>query len=187
MVFVVSSPSVATWPFDSSSVSTTPDVQEVVDRLMSLFEGEPLESGVEHAAESVLAHLVRTAPTIAMDVATRILADSEELVAPQLIRCVGRLVSARAEAVFMPMVKDALKSSEISMRDAAVRALEGWGTPGAVHALAGYEEPVPWLRDYAVRVLRDLCAKSSSRLGLRYRRVSPPTRFRRSCSRSAPT
>lgn len=155
-LFVPASFTIETWSVsDAISLGSGLGLQGAIDRLLELFEVESLESGQEHPAEAFLTELARTSPSVAAD-AVAAVASQSHVAGPQIIRCIGRLSSPSARKTFSSLLKGALNSGDVQVRDAAIRSLEAWGGPDATQALEAHQESVGWLRSYVQRVLRDL-------------------------------
>ena len=73
-----------------------------------------------------------------------------------VLKSVGRLSVNEVNAWGSDLLEIALKNEDIEVRDAAIQALELWGTNSAVELLKSHNEIIPWLKDYISKVIRDL-------------------------------
>lgn len=127
-------------------------------RLAAAFEAEPLEDGMRHLAEGILAQALHRGPDSgvlqwikAMSSDTR-----QPAFAASVLRCVGRLENPGTPTWRADVVRTALAAADIEIRDAAAVAAEWWGGPGMRAILEAHSEPAPWLRSYIRDVLDDL-------------------------------
>lgn len=134
--------------FDASPTNT-PSLRSLITAIMA----ESVEDGVQHPAETLLsaftqAHgVVGVLEAIAEAAARRLKADFLKLLARS-----APLDTSTRSAV----IANALKSSDLEIRDAAVQAAETWHDPALAQILRAHKEPVPWLADYATRVAADI-------------------------------
>ena len=125
--------------------------------LRMAFEESPVEDGINHAAEHVLDEMLRSQDQqpilellgkIAVD-------DGRPYLASSILRCLGRRRPGtaywRAE-----IVREALTSDDLEIRDAAVQAAESWGGLEIRRALQDHKESISWLRAYVDEVVEDL-------------------------------
>ena len=76
--------------------------------------------------------------------------------AASVIRCLGRVDRPGTVAWRADIVRRALATDAVEVRDAAVQAAELWGDLNIRAVLAEHSEPAPWLRDYIRNVIDDL-------------------------------
>lgn len=132
--------------------------ERLAARLAAAFEADPLEDGMDHPAEEILAQALRQGPD--PDVLQWIEAMSSDMRRPafaaSVLRCAGRLESPGTPAWRAGVVRTALARADIEIRDAAAVAAEWWGGPGMRAILEAHSEPAPWLRSYIRDVIDDL-------------------------------
>lgn len=130
--------------------------QELVYRLQQLFEAEPVEDGMTHPAEGLIERVLGQQRTAALawldELATR--PDYEHRVA--LLRCLGRMPVMLAGDWGLSVMSRALRSEDMEVRDAAICALELWGTREAADILRAHHDPEPWLAEYVAAVLQSI-------------------------------
>jgi hypothetical protein len=132
-----------------------PPAEQLAEDVIALLETQPLESGAPHPVENVLLHALGEAPKTVGEAFDR-LKGSRPWLGPQFVRCLGRLPRDIAQVGAWSVVVASLRSADIAMRDAAVRALEGWGSSEALAVLEAHRESVGWLADYIRRVIGGL-------------------------------
>lgn len=126
-----------------------PDVRQVLAALLA----EPIEDGVSHPAERVVAEFAKTHGAPAMVRALNQL--TTERVGADFLRILAR--SAPLDPVTRAeIVRIALEANEIELRDAGVQAAESWGDPALAEVLRAHVEPSAWLNTYARQVAKDL-------------------------------
>ena len=142
---------------------TTPDTraqERLAVRLRAAFEDSPIEDGMTHPAEAIIADALRSATdSQPLHWLKSICTDaSQPRLAASTLRCLGRIAGAGAPQWRVKLVRDALASDNLEMRDAAVQAAESWADPGMVAVLASHSDPQEWLQQYIRDVIDDLSA-----------------------------
>ena len=121
------------------------------------FETEPFENGIGHAADQIIENTLADARTL--DWFTAFCVDeSEPGFAASVLRCLGRQPEAGHPSWRNELIRTALQSSDVEIRDAAVQAAESWGGQDIVDVLMSHDEPETWIRDYIQDVIEDLGA-----------------------------
>ncbi len=129
-------------------------------KLLASFESEPLEDGMDHPAEEIIFDALKSADheiyldwlrEFALDKTNPSLADS-------VLVCLARQSSPGTPSWRINLIEEALHSTDVRVRDAAVEASESWADPDTIHILKKcYEtEPVGWLRDYMQTVVNHI-------------------------------
>lgn len=132
-------------------------------QLLSSLEAEPLEDGVGHAADGLIEAALRdvsTETTSHLYDTLRVLALDPEhpALAADVLRCVGRQELPGGNSWRAGLIRDALKSGHIAVRDGAAQAADMWGDAELRPVLRSHSEPVPWLRSYVEDVIAGLTA-----------------------------
>ena len=128
------------------------------DRLRAAFEEEPLEDGIYHPAEEILANALSGTenPMVLAWIKTFSLDSSHASLAASVLRCLGRLKNPGTERWRVGLVRDGLVVKDVEIRDAAVQAAELWGDRGIRTILLAHAEPETWLRDYVRDVAEEI-------------------------------
>ena len=126
--------------------------------LYSAFEDEPFENGMDHPADQIIEDALRSAgdERILEQLGALCLDIERPSFASSILRCLGRQTDIGNASWRSGLVRDALATDDIEIRDAAVHAAEFWGGTEIVDALISHNEPVPWLQDYIREVVDDL-------------------------------
>jgi|GEM_PF-6478234 hypothetical protein len=143
--------------FDTVDDATT----HFQNELYTLFEIEPVELGVTHPAETYILKSLQQLGSFVVEEIDKIWEDlktKNQHFARDLILCLSRL---DADIVFdwaYKYVREALQSENVSLRDAAVLAIENWECRDCLSDLKEYisSEKVKWLANYAEKVADDL-------------------------------
>lgn len=124
------------------------------DKLRAAFDNVPLEDGMHHPAEGIIADALTG--TENSDVLTWLKAFSLDStrasLAASVLRCLGRQEHPGTERWRAGLVRDGLVARDVEIRDAAVQAAESWGDRGIRTILLAHSEPEPWLAQYVTEV-----------------------------------
>ncbi|MDE2887391.1 MAG: hypothetical protein OXR72_04195 [Gemmatimonadota bacterium] len=126
--------------------------------LHSAFEDEPFENGMDHPADQMIEDALRSArdERILEQFAALCLDIERPSFSASILRCLGRQTEIANATLRAGVVRNALATDDVEIRDAAVHAAEFWGGTEIVDALISHNEPVPWLRNYIREVIDDL-------------------------------
>ena len=132
--------------------------RHLANKLRMSFEDSPLEDGMEHPAEVIIAEALRSAK------AQRVLGwlkglctdASRPSFAASVFRCLGRQDGVGTASWRVELVRDGLAIDNVEIRDAAVQAAESWGDSDSLDTLKAHADPEPWLQQYIVDVIEDL-------------------------------
>jgi len=132
--------------------------QRLCDRLAVAIESEPIEDGMDHAAERVIAMALDAGhPDVVLRWIRSICLDSARpTFAAGVLLCVARQPMVGTAAWREELVRGGLAADDLEVRDAAIQAVEYWRDPGLLPILAGHSEPVGWLDEYRRGVVGDL-------------------------------
>ncbi len=126
--------------------------------LWTLFEAEPLEDGLNHPAEKTVrevlqstdkAWALRWLKSLALDT-------SHPAFAASVLRCLGRQERPGTVVWRVEIVRTALATDNVEMRDAAAQVAEAWGGSDMRRVLLAHSEPESWLRNYIEKIVEDL-------------------------------
>jgi hypothetical protein len=129
--------------------------KELQRELQMRFDAEQIEDGLTHPAERPVSEVLQKYPE-AKEWLWQLLSDPRYKYRIELLRCVGRMPSQLVGDWGIWVASQMLQSENIEVRDAAICALELWGTEAAAEALRAHREPVPWLADYVASLLKAL-------------------------------
>lgn len=113
-----------------------------------------VEAGTAHSAEYVLRHALRNIPTDTLRYVSEVVR-SEKAHAADLIECLGRLDPPGNSRWRANLLRAALASDDVEVRDAAVSAAEQWEDPACYAVLMSHDDPDPFIADYVEGVLSD--------------------------------
>ena len=131
--------------------------EQLETALWNAFDAEPLQDGITHPGEEVIAASVQGSEKALDWLRHFALATTAPAFAASTLRCLSRIdigtLRWRAQ-----LVADALASDDVQMRDAALQAAEEWG---GEHLRALLEsrlanEPVDWLRQAMEDVVQSM-------------------------------
>ena len=127
-------------------------------KLWSSFEDYPIEDGMEHPAEKIIAEALLSAKEQhVLDWLSAFCIDaSQPSFAASVLRCIGRHNNAGTVSWRVGLVRDGLTADKVEIRDAAVQAAESWGDSDLLDVLRSHSEPEPWLQQYIFDVIDDL-------------------------------
>ena len=125
--------------------------------LSNAFVAEPLEDGMTHPAEEIIAAAVRGSGEALGWLRSFALAATAPAFAASTLRCLSRLDIGAAEWRAR-LVADVLASGDVQMRDAALQAAEEWGGRCLRDILEAHlaSEPVEWLRQAMREVVQHI-------------------------------
>jgi hypothetical protein len=127
------------------------EVDNLEAQLVSAFEEFEVEDGYEHPAERLMESALRQNPETKSTL-LGLFRDPYFRHRTALLRCIGRLPAEIAGTWGIGMVAEALQDSDLTLRDAALRAIEHWETAEAMTLIRDYRDPHPWLEQYVGRI-----------------------------------
>ena len=136
----------------------SPERDRLEAKLFAAFDGDPLEDGIEHPAERIIAAALHNqeSSTIQNTLRSFSLDKEKPAFAASVLRCLGRQTTPGTSSWRVNLMRDALTIEDIQIRDAAVQAAELWGDNALSETLESHIETEPWLRDYIVEVVESL-------------------------------
>ena len=129
-----------------------------LDSLHAAFDAEPLEDGMAHPAERVIAAALESGnrPAVLGWLRGACLDSDDPAFATGVLLCIARRPRLGDATWRAEIVRRALAADDVTVRDAAAQAAETWGDAGLRRVLLDHADPVPWLGDYARGVADDL-------------------------------
>lgn len=133
------------------------EFKEFRTRAIGALEQEPVEDGMKHPVEEVLAEAFRLTDQ-APGWVHRVFVDllDNPALAAGLLRCLGRIGYGAVGPGGAGMVIIGLGHKSAAVREAAIVAIEHWARPELTSLLDSHRDPVQWLADYVRQVVRDL-------------------------------
>ena len=143
---------------DETFAELRPGRLRLRDRLMAAFESEPLEDGMDHPAEHVIAAALdsKDADALLRRIRSICLDSTTPTFAAGVFLCVARQPEVGTAAWREELVRGGLAVDDVEVRDAAMQAVEHWGDPGLRRTLVAHSEPIEWLDEYRRGVIADL-------------------------------
>ena len=125
---------------------------------MAAFEAEPLEDGMDHSGEYVIAAALESEdPDVVLRwIRSFCLESTMPAFAAGVLLSVARLPGVGTAGWRGELVRGGLAADDVELRDAAMQAAEHWGAPGLRRILSAHSEPVGWLDEYRRGVMDDL-------------------------------
>ena len=165
--FRLSEGSLANTVHEFSLIRTAPsgsvvvEIDEVTNPRNELREyfcvltSEPVLDGFTHVALRILTCYIADRPALTKNMLAKILSDDVRISeAADTLRLLSRL------RPYDPqwregIIRKALQSSSLIVRDAAMQAIEGWAEPGLLEILRQHKEPDALLARYAAQIIVD--------------------------------
>jgi len=134
-----------------------PERSQLESRLWWAFESEPLEDGMDHPADRLLAeHLNEDAETQTLEWIRDWCMDTMNATfAASVLQCVARQLRPGTASWRTELVRGGLATQQVEIRDAAAKAADAWKDSELLAILQGHTEPVPWLADFIRDVVAD--------------------------------
>lgn len=130
---------------------------QLESRLWWAFESEPLEDGMDHPADRLLAErLNEDAEAQALEWIRDLCMDTTNATfAASVMQCVARQPRPGTASWRTELVRSGLATPHVEIRDAAAKAADSWKDSELLAILEGHTEPVPWLADFITDVVTD--------------------------------
>jgi hypothetical protein len=125
-------------------------------QIWSRLDDEPLEDGVTHSAEEVVAGALAGPAGQLAAFARLVETEPSHEFSASMLRLAGRVGRTAGPDWRGELVKSALRSSSAILREAAVEAIEQWEDAGLLPLLRAHTESVSWLKAYIDDVIEDL-------------------------------
>ena len=160
-VLVLAEPSVrpANVRVDQMATSTpeSSERRQLESRLWWAFESEPLEDGMDHPAEQLLAEYLNVGSgTRMLDwISEWCLDTTNATFAASVLQCLARQPHPGTVAWRAELVRNGLATPHVEIRDAAAKAADSWEDAELLPVLEGHREPVPWLADFIRDIVTD--------------------------------
>ena len=147
----------------STHQKTSSEEQQTIDEgrehlfneLFAAFDVEPFENGIAHPTEQIIGRALQNEKALAWfgDFCTDV---RHPDFAASVLRCLGRQADPGTDNWRSDLIRRALETDDVEIRDAAVQVVESWGGKDLVDILKLHNEPEHWIRDYILEVIEDL-------------------------------
>ena len=133
------------------------DEPSLTVRLSDAFGDRPLADGEEHPADDIIASFLgsEVSKTYPSELEAIILRSEDVDLVAATLQCVARFEPPWADWRKTDLVRSALQSNDVCIRDAAVRAAESWLCPDILTALERHQDTEAWLQEYIREVIAD--------------------------------
>ena len=145
-------------PVDHGGKRGVEDGREQLEAaLWNAFDAEPLEDGMTHPGEQIIAMAVQESGRALGWLRRLALTTTAPAFAASTLRCLCRIDVGTSEWRTR-LVADVLASEDVQMRDAALQAAEEWGGVRLRELLESHlvNEPVDWLRQAMEDVVQSM-------------------------------
>lgn len=148
------------WPrLERKSAAGSDQFNLFKQRLIAILETEPVADGYDHIGEVMLAELIdEHGFEVGEWLASSMFEEGEEPYHASILQLLGR-IRPFGHVWRVIIVKRALQSKNLLMRDAAIQAAELWEDPEVLSILRQHHEEYQWLRDYLNKVIQYLEAE----------------------------
>lgn len=130
-----------------------PSEPDSIAAINSLIDDETVKDGYTHAAESMLRDHIEHYGTAGL--IEHAFSTESPIRSADLIRLLGRIPEVEIELRHV-VVDHGLASPHVAVRDAALQAAEEWEDRSLVVLLRDHQDTVPWLSQYAEKIVRGL-------------------------------
>lgn len=126
--------------------------------LHSAFDDIPLESCVSHPADQIIERALLEYPSDSiLEWLMKICLDeARPYFSASVLRCLGHQSSLGTGAWRVRLLKDALRTDKLEIRDAAAQTADMWNDKEMADVLRSHKEPEPWLRQYIAEVVSNM-------------------------------
>lgn len=132
------------------------NTERVARDLHQALQQEPIHDGFNHPAERILMQAFAAQPEQAAAWVFNCLDKRpESSTSADILRLLCRF-TPYTSAWRGQIVRVALRSTSVEVRDAAMQAVESWAEPELVGVLRSHTETEKWLADYAAQIICDL-------------------------------
>ena len=133
------------------------DGRLLTERLSEAFQLQPVVDGEEHPADVIIAAFLASDSGKPHPCAleTIILGSEDTDLVAATLQCTARFEPPWSDERKANLVRNALRDTDICVRDAAVRAAESWLCPDVVTELEAHRDSESWLQEHIVALFGD--------------------------------
>ena len=122
----------------------------------------PVEAGVCHEVEGLIEQAIQHhGPSPVLNQVAGVIEDGPDGLAASLLLCMSRVDQPGTPRWAAGLIRTALSSESVAVRDAAVQAAEVWAGPSTLNILEAHSEERGWLADYLADVTDDMSKEST--------------------------
>jgi len=132
--------------------------EELAAKLWAVFQANPVEDGINHPGEVTIREALQSIdgyPVLEWLKAFSVDTDHPHFAA-SVLSCLGRQQQPGTACWRMEVVRKALSTNAVAIRDAAAQAAESWGGLEMRDVLQEHTDPVPWLQEYILDIINDI-------------------------------
>ena len=132
--------------------------EELGAKLWAIFQANPVEDGIDHPGEVVIREALQSMDGYpVLEWLKMFSADTANPhFAASVLRCLGRQQRLGTASWRIEVIREALSTDAVDLRDAAAQAAESWGGLEMRDVLQEHTDPVPWLQKYILDILNDI-------------------------------
>lgn len=132
--------------------------EELAAKLSAIFQANPVEDGIDHPGEVMIREALQSMDGYpVLEWLKMFSADTANPhFAASVLRCLGRQQRLGTASWRIEVIRKALSTDAVDLRDAAAQAAECWGGLEMQDILQEHTDPVPWLREYILDILNDI-------------------------------
>ena len=132
--------------------------EELAAKLSAIFQANPVEDGIDHPGEVMIREALQSMDGYpVLEWLKMFSADTANPhFAASVLRCLGRQQRLGTASWRIEVIRKALSTDAVDLRDAAAQAAECWGGLEMRDVLQEHTDPVPWLREYILDILNDI-------------------------------
>lgn len=132
--------------------------EELAAKLWAVFQPNPVEDGIDHPGEVTIREALQSMDGYPVLEWLKMFSvdTAHPHFAASVLRCLGRQQRPGTTFWRMEVVRKALSTDVVDIRDAAAQAAESWGGLEMRDVLQEHTDPAPWLRGYILDIINDI-------------------------------
>ena len=144
-------------PIDETSQIPS-QIKQLANELQADFQNNPLQDGMDHPAARTLQRAIQNIPAhqLMTWLKTTCTDAHSPVFAASVLICLGALPNPLDPPRRRQLIREALESQSIDIREAAIQAVEQWQEVDLADLLQNHTDPEPWLQQYARGVAQDI-------------------------------
>ena len=132
--------------------------EDLAAKLWSVFQVSPVEDGINHPGEVTVREALQSVDEYPVLEWLKMFSvdTAHPHFAASVLRCLGRQQRPGTPLWRMEVIRKALATDVVDLRDAAAQAAESWGGLEMRDVLQEHIDPVTWLQGYIMDILNDM-------------------------------